>query len=139
MDQIDARQLDRLTLRNPIADYELDLRGATPVLAERSIARMLERSRFRRPRLILVSIDPPSPGGGETLFQPVGRQLLAARRAGLLSLCRALDPSANTGVGFCIETVGNPNIAEADEPAESELASPVPDDSGPDDGGPTSA
>jgi len=137
MDQIDARQLDRLTLRNPIADYELNLRGATPALAERSIATMLERSRFRRPRLILVSLDPPSPGGGETLFQPVGRQLLEARRAGLLSLCRALDPSAIAGVGFCIETVGNPNITEADEPEEPELA--APEDSDPENSDPTPA
>lgn len=118
MDEIDARQLSRLTLRNPIADYQLDLRGATAAVAEQSIARMLERSRFRRPRQVVITLDGPPPGGGETLFQPVGRQLLAARRSGLLSLCRPIDPSDDAGVGFCIETVGNPKASDDDERPE---------------------
>jgi hypothetical protein len=35
----------------------------------------------------LITFDPPTDDGRETLFLPIGRRLLSARRAGQLSSC----------------------------------------------------
>ena len=98
------RVLKRLSQAGSDADYELDLRGLDRAHAEESVRRMLERNRFTEPRSIRVRLQPPPDGGGETLFQPIGRLLLEARRHGLLSRLSPLPPE--TGVGYRIETVG---------------------------------
>ncbi len=98
------RVLKRLSQAGVDADYELDLRGLDRAHAEESVRRMLERNRFTEPRSIRVRLQPPPEGGGETLFQPIGRLLLEARRHGLLSRLSPLPPE--TGVGYRIETIG---------------------------------
>ena len=98
------RVLNRLSQAGADADYELDLRGLDRAHAEESVWRMLERNRFTEPRSIRVRLQPPPDGGGETLFQPIGRLLLEARRHGLLSRLSPLP--LETGVGYRIETVG---------------------------------
>ena len=100
------RLLRRLSAAGADADYELDLRGLDRLHAEESVRRMLERNRFTEPRSIRVQLQPPPEGGGETLFQPIGRLLLEARRHGLLSHLSPLPPEK--GVGYRIETVGKP-------------------------------
>lgn len=108
----------RLTGFRDSAEYELDLRGLDRAHAEASVERMLERSRFRPPRSVVVRIDAAGPTSGETLFQPVGRVLLDALRAGVVSRC---SPLPEGGTGFWIRLTGNPDAREEEE-----------DDDGPD-------
>lgn len=92
------------------AEYELDLTGIDRAHGLESVRRMLERGRFAEPREIVIRLEPPRPGGGETLFQPVGRLLLEARRAGVLAVLAPLPPES--GIGYRIETVGKPRTPE---------------------------
>ena len=68
----------RLTGIHDAAEYELDLRGLDRAHGEASVQRMLERSRFRLPRDVVIRIDKASPTSGATLFQPIGRMLVEA-------------------------------------------------------------
>jgi hypothetical protein len=86
------------------AESVLDLRGAPRPQAEASLADMLERSRFAKGKTVAVRLDGPSPGGGETLFQPVGRQLLDAKRRGWVERLQTLP--AQDGLGFYVALAG---------------------------------
>ncbi|HKH94940.1 MAG TPA: hypothetical protein VKA39_00280 [Beijerinckiaceae bacterium] len=90
-----------------VADAEavLDLRGASRVRAEASIKDMLERSRFGAGKTVAIRLDSPPEGGGETLFQPVGRLLLEAKRRGWIERLQTL-PAAD-GLGFYLALAGN--------------------------------
>ena len=66
---------------------------------------MLERSRFGAGKTVAVRLDPPPEGGGETLFQPVGRLLLEAKRRGWIERLQTL-PAAD-GLGFYLTLSGN--------------------------------
>src|SRR3546814_17941610 len=92
------RLLRRLAEAGADADYELDLRGLDLAHAEESVRRMLERNRFTEPRSIRIRLQPPPEGGGPTLFQPIGRLLLHARRHGPLGRLSPLPPE--TGGGY---------------------------------------
>ena len=101
----EERALKRLIGRGGPADYELDLAGGDAVHAGLAIERMLERQRFRgEARSVVVRLDPASPTSGETLFQPVGRQLVAAMKRGLVTRCAPLSPK--DGAGFLVELPG---------------------------------
>jgi len=104
---IEERLLHRLASGSADAEYELDLRGLDLTHSRESLVRMLERNRFQPSRTINIRLDPPVAGGGETLFQPIGRMLLEARRHQLLSALSPLPP--DSGLGYRIETAGNPN------------------------------
>ena len=112
MPYLKPEDIRRLTGLRDTAEYELDLCGLDRAHAEASIERMLERSRFRPPRSVIIRIDKASATSGETLFQPIGRQLVAAMKADLVRRCRPL-PEGNAG--FWIELAGNPNATERDE------------------------
>ena len=66
------------------AEHELDLRGVSTAHARIAIERMLERRHFVEAATVVIRIDPATPTSGETLFLPVGRQLLEARRRKLV-------------------------------------------------------
>ena len=54
---------------------------------------------------LAIRFDSPQPGGGQSLFQPVGRRLRGALRDGRIDLCRPLPPDAGApaaGFGFVI-------------------------------------
>ena len=105
MPYLDERELRRLSGRGVLADYELDLTGVDGEHARIAIERMLERQRFRdEPRSVVIRLDPASETSGETLFQPVGRQLVAAMKRGLVVRCAPLAPKE--GAGFLIELPG---------------------------------
>ena len=102
---LDERNLRRISGRTGPADYELDLTGVDAEHARVAIERMLERQRFREaPRSVVIRIDPAGPDSGETLFQPVGRQLVTAMKQGLISRCWPLAPK--DGAGFIVELPG---------------------------------
>ena len=91
-----------------IADAEavLDLRGVARARAEASVRGMLERSRFSQPKTVAVRLDPPPEGGGKTLFQPIGRLLLEAKRRGWIERLHMLP--AHDGLGFYVALAGRP-------------------------------
>ncbi|GLS43670.1 hypothetical protein [Methylobacterium brachythecii] len=88
------------------AESVLDLRGAPWAKAEASLNDMLERSRFAKGKTVAVRLEPPPEGGGETLFQPVGRLLLDAKRRGWVDRLQTLP--AEDGLGFYIALAGKP-------------------------------
>jgi hypothetical protein len=88
------------------AEAVLDLRGATREQATASLQDMLERSRFAATKTVAVLLDPPPAGGGETLFQPVGRALLEARKRGWIDRLQTLP--AQDGLGFYVMLTGRP-------------------------------
>jgi hypothetical protein len=88
------------------AQAVLDLRGAARAKAEASIKDMLERSRFAEPKTVAIRLDPPPQGGGETLFQPIGRLLLDAKRRGWIERLQTLP--AHDGLGFYVALAGKP-------------------------------
>jgi hypothetical protein len=106
------RALRKLTGHDETGEYELDLTGLDLAHAVASVERMVERSRFRQPRTVVVRLDPPAEGGGETLFGPIGRFLVESMRAGHLTRCR---PLSEPGAGFWIALTGNPEAAEEAE------------------------
>jgi hypothetical protein len=94
----------RGTLGVTDAEAVLDLRGAALDRAEASIKDMLERSRFGPAKTVAVRLEPPPEGGGETLFQPVGRLLLEAKRRGWIERLQTLP--AQDGLGFYVALAG---------------------------------
>jgi len=94
-----------------VADAEavLDLREASREQAAASIQDMLERSRFAAAKSVAVRLDPPPEGGGETLFQPVGKALLEAKKRGWIASLQTLP--AHDGLGFYVVLAGKPKQA----------------------------
>ena len=88
------------------AEAVLDLRGATREQAAASIQDMLERSRFAAMKTVAVLLNPPPEGGGETLFQPIGRALLEAKKRGWVDRLQTLP--AQDGIGFYLALAGKP-------------------------------
>ena len=105
MTTMDEDDLRRLFGEGRGAHYELDLTGVTLDHARQAIERMLERQRFRDDeRSVVVRLDRASETSGETLFQPVGRLLLAAMKKGRIGRCRPLP--LEQGAGYYIELPG---------------------------------
>ena len=94
------------TLVGNLADSEhtLDLRGVSLHDAKWAISDTLQQRRSEDSIRVVVLIDPATPTSGETHFIPIGRQLLQARKQGLISRLHPL-PEADGG-GFYIELPG---------------------------------
>ncbi len=109
----ETRRLTRLLARDGAADYELDLTGLDLPHALASIDQMVERQRFREDsRTVAVRLDPATETSGETLFQPVGRHLLALMKRDLIDRC---SPRPNSdGGGFVVELPGHPRDGGGD-------------------------
>lgn len=95
----DDNPLDRLALQAGDADACLDLGGLTEDQALSKVEALLNDG--DQSQTWLITFDPPSADGRETLFLPLGRRLLSARRAGKLRSCL---PSAD-GRGYVIRFV----------------------------------
>jgi hypothetical protein len=83
------------------ADAVLDLRGVSREAAAASLQEMLERSRSGAAKTMGIRLSPPPEGGGETLFQPIGKALLEAKKRGWID--RLQD-----GLGFFVALAGTP-------------------------------
>jgi hypothetical protein len=78
--------LENLIDGSGYADFELDLTGLDLRHALESIRQMIERQRRRRKiRSVLIRLDPPVPGQGETLFLPVGKHLVELLKKEMIS------------------------------------------------------
>jgi hypothetical protein len=86
------------------AESVLDLREATREQAAASLQDMLERSRFAQGKSVAVRLAPPPEGGGETLFQPIGKALLEAKKRGWIDRLQTLP--AEDGLGFYVVLAG---------------------------------
>lgn len=89
------------------AEAVLDLRGASRTQAVSSIRDMLERSRFAQGKTVAIRLSSPPEGGGETLFQPVGKALLEAKKRGWIDRLQTLP--AQDGLGFYVVLAGKPD------------------------------
>lgn len=104
MPYLDGEDLRRLTGMKDSAEYELDLCGLDLPHSIASVERMIERSQFRTPRAVLIKIDAATDISGETFFQPIGRLLVEAMKAGKVTKCR---PLIDVGSGFWVFLSGN--------------------------------
>lgn len=82
MPHLDPEQALHLLGKTPEAEAELDLCGLAREAALDKLRRLIDERVAPGPRRYAVRIDPPIPGKGETLFLPIGRYLLEAKRAG---------------------------------------------------------
>ena len=96
---IDIHRLMQIAGPEREADREIDLTGLSPEAALARIDAVLREARPEEHRII-VRFPPATEAGGETLFLPVGRHLLALRRAGRI---RRLEPIPDLGAGFYLE------------------------------------
>ena len=107
-DSIRALVGDRAT-----GEHTLDLRGVSLSHARTSVSQMLEQWRSVDLTSVVIRIDPATPTSGETLFLPIGRQLLEALKHGVITRFHPL-PEADGG-GFYVELPGLPRYGEAPE------------------------
>jgi len=91
-------------------EHTLDLRGVSLSHARSAISQMLERWLSDDSTSVVIRIDPATASSGETLFLPLGRQLLEARARGLITRFHPL-PEADGG-GFYVELPGRPRYDE---------------------------
>lgn len=92
----DDNPLEHLALSTAEAEQTLDLRGLEAGPAMLRVERLLQTRSGTESWLI--RFDPATDDGRETLFLPLGRRLLDARRDGTLTHCL---PVAN-GTGYVI-------------------------------------
>ena len=85
-------------------EHTLDLRGVCLSHARLAISQMLERRHSDGLTSVVIRIDPATATSGETLFLPIGRQLLEGRKRGRITRFHPL-PEANGG-GFYVELPG---------------------------------
>lgn len=117
-DDVQIRKLRRIALdRDPRAEWELDLRGLDQLHARASVERMVERNRFDAAKGVLIRFDPATPGGGETLFQPLARLLIAYLKRGWVTRVNPLSAEIGGG-GFYIEMPGHPARAGGGAPED---------------------
>ena len=101
MPHLDPEQARHLLHDGDGAQAELDLRGLDRAAALDRLARLIDERVAPGPTRYAVRIDPPSPGGGETLFHPIGRFLLDARRRERIARFAPLAEPA--GGGFFVD------------------------------------
>ena len=111
-DDAKLRRLERLSRKDDRADWELDLVGLDEIHARASVERMIERNRFGEAKNVLIRFEPAKPGGGETLFQPIGRLLVECMKRGWVARVQPLSVELGGG-GFYVELPGKPEKDEA--------------------------
>lgn len=94
MPHFDSNPLEGLAMQAGQAEAELDLRGLAREEALARVAELLDQRGPSAPRSYRLLFDPARGDGSETLFQPLGRLLLQARRDGRLKSCLPLPDGA---------------------------------------------
>ncbi|MEB3206387.1 MAG: hypothetical protein VKK59_03440 [Vampirovibrionales bacterium] len=93
------------------ADFELDLRGLTQQQARVAVNRLLEAHDFQQDTRVLIRIEPADACEGETLFQPVRRELMEGVKRGCI-LKNGIHP-VTEGSGFLVHVAGRGGSALA--------------------------
>lgn len=107
MPSFDDNPLQHLALLSADAEVTLDLRGLDHDTALNHVTALIETPEAGS---YLIRFDGARNDGVETLFQPLGRQLLAARKAGQLTRCLPIPD----GDGYYIEFPGQISDEKAD-------------------------
>lgn len=102
MPYFDDNPLDKLSLQPGSADAQLDLRGLSAADALERVEALIDTTAHGT--TVLIRFDAAANDGRETLFLPLGRRLLAARRSGRLARCLPVSD----GAAYFIETAGKP-------------------------------
>ncbi|MBT8429266.1 MAG: hypothetical protein KJN79_05075 [Gammaproteobacteria bacterium] len=97
MPYFDDNPLEKLAFQAGDAEALLDLQGLPAEQAMQAVERLL--SEPASAKSFLIRFDAAADDGRETLFQPLGRRLLQARREGRLNRCL---PSADGAAYFII-------------------------------------
>ncbi|MEB3245786.1 MAG: hypothetical protein VKJ06_07370 [Vampirovibrionales bacterium] len=87
------------------ADFELNLCGMTLAQAKLALNRLLAAHRFEADTTVLVRIDSAQACEGETLFQPLSRQLMEAQKNG--QVCKNGVQPVIEGAGFLVRVKGH--------------------------------
>jgi hypothetical protein len=98
MPYFNENPLDKLVFQPGAADAELDLRGLPAAHAMRAVEQVLHDP--SPAGSYLIRFDPAGDDGHETLFLPLGRRLLQARRDGLLQRCLPASDGAAYFIAF---------------------------------------
>jgi hypothetical protein len=85
MPHFEENPLANLALKPDAVEQRLDLTGLSQPDAMRQVEQLLNAS--QRPNGVSIHFSAAANDGKETLFLPLGRRLLEARRAGLLKSC----------------------------------------------------
>jgi hypothetical protein len=85
MPYFDENPLHKLVFQAEDAEATLDLRGMTNEMAMQQVERLIADGGNKK--TWLIRFDPAIDDGRETLFLPLGRRLLEARRTGLIARC----------------------------------------------------
>ena len=102
MPYFDDNPLDKLSLQPGSADAQLDLRGLSATDALGRVEALLDSTAHRT--TVMIRFDAAADDGRETLFLPLGRRLLEARRNGRLTRCLPVSD----GAAYFIEMAGKP-------------------------------
>ncbi len=94
----DQNPLEKLMLQHEDAERVLDLRGRSSREAMEAVEALLHGPRSAGS--CLIRFDAARDDGQETLFLPIGRRLLQARREGLLSRCLPATDGAGYFIAF---------------------------------------
>jgi len=98
MPYFDENPLEKLAFQANEAEAVLDLCGLTVDQAMQAVEHLLNDPASAKSHLI--RFDPARDDGRETLFQPLGRRLLQARRAGRLNRCLPASDGAAYFISF---------------------------------------
>jgi hypothetical protein len=94
MPHFDSNPLETLALQAGEAEAELDLCGLDVDSALTQVKRLLAQPAANGPRSYHLRFEPARGDGAETLFLPLGRLLLEARRTGTLDSCLPMPDGA---------------------------------------------
>ena len=92
MPYFEQNPLQRLAVQAGEAEASLDLRGQTADAALQAVEQLLVQAPAGKS--FLIQFDPASGDGKETLFLPLGKRLLQARREGRLQRCLPVPDGA---------------------------------------------
>lgn len=98
MPYFDQNPLDKLAVKTARADAELDLRGLARPDAMARVEQLIDSGGDAQ--TWLIRFDAAADDGRETLFLPLGRRLLEARRTGQIASCLPASDGAGYYVGF---------------------------------------
>lgn len=98
MPYFDNNPLEKLMLQPGDVEAELDLRGLSPEQAMQTVEQLLQTK--APANSYSIHFDAASDDGRETLFLPLGRRLLEARRAGHLARCLPLADGSGFFIAF---------------------------------------
>lgn len=94
----DQNPLEKLIFQPGDAEAVLDLRGLLPDAAMERVESLLNGT--PKAKSYLIRFDPAGLDGHETLFLPLGRRLLQARREGRLGRCLPTHDGAGYFIVF---------------------------------------